>query len=86
MRRFLIDPNVAQGAIVPLSGGDSHHLVQVLRLKVGDAVQLFDGRGVAYPGRVTAIDAAGARVEVGRARPTAAESPPMAKPVTAAAC
>ena len=75
MRRFLIDPNVAPGAIVSLSGGDSRHLVQVLRLQVGDRVQLCDGQGMAYPGRVAAIDADGARVEVGPARPTAAESP-----------
>lgn len=75
MRRFLLAADAAPGAVVPLSGGDSRHLVQVLRLKVGDAVQLSDGQGIEYEGRVAVIGPDGVQVKVGRARPTAAESP-----------
>ncbi|HME91589.1 MAG TPA: RNA methyltransferase PUA domain-containing protein, partial [Myxococcaceae bacterium] len=36
---------------VRLEGAGFHHLVHVLRLKAGDAVEIFDGRGRSFSGR-----------------------------------
>lgn len=44
------------GAVVVLEAGASHHLSKVLRLSVGDAITVFDGRGGEYPGEITTID------------------------------
>jgi 16S rRNA (uracil1498-N3)-methyltransferase len=75
MRRFRIAPERLENGAAILSAEDAHHLVQVLRLKVGDPLELFDGQGMAYEGRVAATGPDGVRVAVGAARPTAGESP-----------
>ena len=48
MPRFFINPNTIQKDTVRLSEEESHHAVDVFRLKKGDAVDLFDGKGTAY--------------------------------------
>jgi len=75
MRRFRISPETVEGEIAIMSPEDSRHLAQVLRMKVGDPVRLFDGRDMEYEGRVAAIGTDGVRVVVGRGQPTASESP-----------
>jgi 16S rRNA (uracil1498-N3)-methyltransferase len=56
-------PNLLVGATaVELPADEGRHLSHVLRLRAGDEVRLFDGRGREYTGRVAQI--AGARVVV----------------------
>jgi len=43
--RVFVDAPLASGACVTLSPERSHHLIDVLRLKPGAALLLFDGRG-----------------------------------------
>lgn len=50
------------GGTVVLSPGESHHLVRVRRLRGGDAVVLFDGKGGSVVG--TLVEAAGRAAEV----------------------
>ena len=38
-----------------MTGAEHHHLTRVLRLRVGDAVALFDGMGGGHHGEVAAI-------------------------------
>lgn len=38
-----------------LTGEEAHHAARVLRLGVGDAIQLFDGQGTSWQGRVVAV-------------------------------
>jgi 16S rRNA (uracil1498-N3)-methyltransferase len=48
----------APGAAPPsvaVSGDEAHHLSRVLRLRAGDAVGVFDGRGREWRGRVASI-------------------------------
>jgi 16S rRNA (uracil1498-N3)-methyltransferase len=55
MHRFLI--NHIQGDSAALTdAAQLHHLHDVLRLKVGDAVVIFDGLGREFDGVITAID------------------------------
>ncbi len=41
---------------VVLTAEASRHLVRVLRLRIGDAIRLFDGRGGEYAARISDID------------------------------
>lgn len=47
-----------------LSGDEAHHLVRVRRLGVGDEVELFNGRGLAYRGHVESVERDRVRIEV----------------------
>jgi len=40
---------------VTLGGDEARHLARVMRARVGDEVELFDGRGRAWPARVVAV-------------------------------
>jgi 16S rRNA (uracil1498-N3)-methyltransferase len=45
MRRIFIDPDVPHGDLLHLRGPEAHYLLRVLRLREGDEVNAFDGRG-----------------------------------------
>lgn len=60
MRRFLVE-NVQPGPLV-LPPRESRHAARVLRLREGDPVVVFDGRG--HEGHATIAEASGARVVV----------------------
>ena len=53
----------------------SHHLARVLRLGVGDALTLFDGRGGEYPSEIIAIDKKHVTVRAGVQQLREGESP-----------
>lgn len=46
------DVALAAGRLVTLPEAAAHHALKVLRLRVGEALVLFDGTGGEYPGRV----------------------------------
>lgn len=48
MRRFYFDPEMRRGEEVVLSAEESHHLARVLRLPVGESVELLDGQGTVF--------------------------------------
>lgn len=72
MHRFHVDnldpPEVA------LPPGEAHHAVHVLRLREGEPVELFDGRGGSATGRATSIHRNDVRVAIS-ARVAAGERP-----------
>lgn len=68
-------PGVPPGIVVALSHGDASHARNVLRLKPGDPVRLFDGRGREYDARISAVSAGGVQVSVTGASAPDAESP-----------
>jgi 16S rRNA (uracil1498-N3)-methyltransferase len=53
--RFFCPPPLVAGAEIALSSGAAHHAGQVLRLRVGDAVTLFDGEGGEYDAQVARV-------------------------------
>lgn len=63
------------GGSVPLSPGDAKHVRNVLRLKPGDPVRLFDGRGAEYDARIAEISEAGVMAAVLSRIPSDTESP-----------
>lgn len=60
MRRFFVSP-LRTGALV-LSGESAHH-ARVLRLRVGDEIELFDGRAAEAVGIIESIEPLTCRVE-----------------------
>jgi 16S rRNA (uracil1498-N3)-methyltransferase len=55
-RRFFISPDRIRDGTVSLAEDQAHHLRTVLRLRVGEAVDLFDGYGNRYSGIVDLRD------------------------------
>src|SRR5438309_1160641 len=61
--------DVPDGAGSLAVAGEAHHyLFRVLRLRAGDAVEVFDGKGRAFPATVEAIAAESARLSLGAPR------------------
>ena len=60
-------PDAREGALA-VTGAVCHHLARVLRLRAGDAVELFDGRGHSFSARVVEVGAEAVRLEVGPGR------------------
>lgn len=50
--RFFIDKPIGETAT--LAGAEAHHLLHVMRARVGDTVTLFDGSGVEYAASIAA--------------------------------
>jgi 16S rRNA (uracil1498-N3)-methyltransferase len=67
-------PQAAWGGRVALPAADRKHLIEVLRLRAGDAVEVFDGRGASGTGRLVR-QADGWWLELGPARRAAAPRP-----------
>jgi len=61
MHRFFIDPKDLSETTAVLADQEARHLITVLRLDLGEEIQLFDGTGRTYAAQITKI--AKARVE-----------------------
>ena len=55
MPRFQIDPQNIHDGCALLDKKESHHAISVLRLKPGNAVDLIDGKGHSFKGKVAGI-------------------------------
>jgi 16S rRNA (uracil1498-N3)-methyltransferase len=72
-RRFFLPRNFIRNGTATLTSGQAHHLRDVLRLKDGDAVELFNDCGEVYTGTVRLCRA---QVQIGDLRRIAAEKTP----------
>ena len=68
-------PDAEEGRDVLLPPDEGAHVTRVLRLGVGGAVRVFDGRGAEYGGEIVAVRRSDVRVRVGSPEESAAESP-----------
>lgn len=73
-RRFLVEPADLGDAEAFIRGGELRHLRQVLRLKAGDPVSVFDGEGRGYRGRLRVVEKE--RAVVGLEEPDPGETEP----------
>src|SRR5436190_3487552 len=62
--RFYVDAALRAGGVCALPEEAAHHAVHVLRVRAGDAITLFDGRGGEFAARVAAIERLRIRVDV----------------------
>jgi 16S rRNA (uracil1498-N3)-methyltransferase len=64
MRYFFIDPSLVSGPEVSITGSEAHHIQNVLRLKAGDGLKLFDGTGFEYEAVIVRVSARNVTVEI----------------------
>lgn len=79
VHRVLVTP--LEAGEVRLIGPEAHHLVQVLRVRPGDAVEAFDGGGLEAKGVVARVEGPAVVLRLAKPRVTAREA---AVPVTLA--
>ena len=75
LNRVFVDGMLAPESNVEVGGGAATHIARVLRLRPGDALIVFDGRGGEYEARIEAIRKDRAFVAVGAHRAVERESP-----------
>jgi 16S rRNA (uracil1498-N3)-methyltransferase len=63
--RFLVPGRYAPGDRIDVPGDEAEHLTRVLRLRAGDPVRIFDGRGHEFDGTVAATTKTTASVVIG---------------------
>ncbi len=55
MRLFFVEPGSVADTLATLSGSESRHIYSVLRLAPETEVELFDGTGILYQGRLETV-------------------------------
>jgi len=75
MRYFFIEHAQSTGSTLVITGSDARHIKTVLRLKSGDKIGLFDGKGFEYEAKIVDLSSGKVKVSVIRRFPSAAESP-----------
>ena len=73
--RFFCPESLSPEASIDLPEDAARHACRVLRLRVGDELTLFDGRGGEYAARIAAVDRQRVRVDVGAWRDVECEAP-----------
>lgn len=74
MRYFFIKQSDLAGSKAVVKGSDAHHIKNVLRLKPGDKIGLFDGTGLNYETRIVTLLPKSIEVSVIRRFSSTAES------------
>lgn len=75
MRYFFVKSPVQVGAENVITGSDAKHIKNVLRMKAGDKIWLFDGKGFEYEARITDVSSKSVGVSIIDAFPSDSESP-----------
>jgi len=63
MSRFYVRPEDVAGDKINIEKEESHHIIDVMRLKEGDPITVFDGTGREYDGKIGTV--ANKRVTIG---------------------
>ncbi len=64
MSRFYVPPHNIGERYITIDGEEAHHVIDVMRLKDGDTVVVFDGTGDEYSGFIAKIDTRDRKVTV----------------------
>jgi 16S rRNA (uracil1498-N3)-methyltransferase len=75
MRYFFIEQSAISGTAAVITGSDARHVKTVLRLKPGDKIGFFDGRGFEYRAEIIALSPEKIKVSITDSFPSTAESP-----------
>jgi 16S rRNA (uracil1498-N3)-methyltransferase len=74
MRYFFIKQSDLADSKAVVKGSDAHHIKNVLRLKIGDEIGLFDGTGLNYETRIVTLLPKSVEVSIIRSFPSTTES------------
>ena len=75
MRYFFVEPAALQKPVVAIEGSEVRHIKNVLRLKPGDKIRVFDGEGFEYDASIDRFCADRVEIKIGRKFPGTKESP-----------
>lgn len=75
LRRFFVTADVIANSVPEIIGNDARHIAQVLRMRPGDLVELFDGSGRLYQARLEAVHPQRVQVTISGHYPSPCESP-----------
>jgi len=75
MRLFFIEESELAGPNPAVKGVDARHIINVLRLKPGDRIGLFDGTGKQYEARISALSSGRVEISVLGSSDPGVESP-----------
>jgi 16S rRNA (uracil1498-N3)-methyltransferase len=75
MRYFFIETSEREDSILGITGPDARHIKTVLRMKPGDKIGLFDGKGLEYEAKIIDLSPGRVQVSIIRCFPSTAESP-----------
>jgi 16S rRNA (uracil1498-N3)-methyltransferase len=67
--------SLIEGSDVALTGSAANHVARVLRLRTGDGIDVFDGKGSEHLATITAIKGSRVTARIGAAATVANESP-----------
>jgi 16S rRNA (uracil1498-N3)-methyltransferase len=73
--RVFVDIPLSEGSLIQLPPDSAHHVSRVLRLRQGDALALFNGRGGEFAGRIESMDKAKVSVRTAAHAEIERESP-----------
>jgi 16S rRNA (uracil1498-N3)-methyltransferase len=73
--RFYVDAPLRAGSVCTLSEDAAHHAIHVLRLREGEDVTLFNGRGGEFAARIASIQRLKIAIDLLQHRPIERESP-----------
>lgn len=74
-RSFLFSEATVKKDVIRLDSRESHHLRRVFRAKVGEPIEVLNGRGTHYFGRIQSIDARAVSVSVESIKTVSAARP-----------
>ncbi|MDP2643375.1 MAG: 16S rRNA (uracil(1498)-N(3))-methyltransferase [Desulfobacterales bacterium] len=75
MRRFFYDHPVDAAGAAAICGTDAKHIKNVLRLKSGDRIVLFDGLGSEFEAEILSVSSSRVALSILRRFPSLADSP-----------
>ena len=75
MRYFFIEKPIISNTRTLITGSDEKHIRKVLRLKPGDMIGLYDGKGFEYHAEIASFSPSGVEVSILNQRPAPPESP-----------
>lgn len=73
MNRFFIEANKIRDSYGEIVGEDAVHILRVLRLGVGDLIEVCDGAGMDYPATIIETDKEWVKVKLGEGSPSKGE-------------
>jgi 16S rRNA (uracil1498-N3)-methyltransferase len=75
LRRFFVSDDILANSVPEIIGNDARHIAQVLRMRPGEVVELFDGSGWVYQARLETVRPQRVQVRVSGRYPSPCESP-----------
>ncbi len=75
MRYFFVKQSAITDTTAMITGSDARHISTVLRMKPGETIGLFDGKGFEFEARIISISPGSVEVSINRRFPSTAESP-----------